>query len=331
MVNYGLRKKGFRMNRLFLHIGMPKTGTTTLQFMLDANRKALEDNSVLYPQTGYTGSLHDRGHHELVRAAKNRNHALYAELRDELDSSAAAVAILSSEEFSLATPSDIGFIKQALEGVDVKIVVYLREQASFVEALYNQAVKTGGEKRERHEFMADMLCAARLNYHAMVNAWAKRFGMENMRVRKYGDQLRIGKTLIDDFCGCVGVDTNWLQIHKGDYNIGVDNKYIEFLRAVNISGVEVGFKNNRIVSGLLRHQRVEGGSGLRIFDAIDRRLIRNFCRASNRALVKDYFPEQAGDLFDADDGVAAVVPAHVPNDVLIEIVQILFAGEDRRN
>ena len=49
--------------RVYLHVGVPKSGTTFLQASLDENKKALKEAGVLYP-SGHLGS--DAGHLDAV-------------------------------------------------------------------------------------------------------------------------------------------------------------------------------------------------------------------------------------------------------------------------
>ncbi|MDN5849769.1 MAG: hypothetical protein L0H63_09065, partial [Nitrococcus sp.] len=52
MFNYLARKKRGRFKRCLLHIGTEKTGTSTIQRFLAANRQALAAEGVLYPTCG---------------------------------------------------------------------------------------------------------------------------------------------------------------------------------------------------------------------------------------------------------------------------------------
>ena len=52
---------------IFIHIGIPKTGTTTLQRFAAANRKRLRPLGLWYPSLREIGSIRHFGHHDIAR------------------------------------------------------------------------------------------------------------------------------------------------------------------------------------------------------------------------------------------------------------------------
>lgn len=313
------------MRKLFLHIGMPKSGTTTIQYVLAENRKLLLDEGVLVPQAGVGAALHQQGHHELSAELKRNEHRVIDDLLIEIEKSKASAVVVSSEELSSLNQRQIEVLGHAFSAYDVKVIVYLREQASFVESLYNQAVKTGAEKRDRHEFLADILSSNRLNYLSIVKAWSGVFGKENIKPKRYDNSFVDGKALLDDFFGCVGVNTDKLNIARVSYNESVDSRYIEFLRVVNRVGFESDVKNAKIVSVLLGPSSYSNGVRTSIFGVTERKLVRNYCKASNRALAKEYFGN-SGDLFKVDDKEVNVVPDAITPELLAEIMSRLVVS-----
>jgi hypothetical protein len=308
------------MKTVFVHIGMSKTGTTTLQFLLDANRALLKSSGFCYPLSGLSSSPHEKGHHELVTATKNRDESVYKALVAEIDKVAAKVVVLSSEGFSVSTQAEIEFLKEMLNCYEVKVVVYVREQASFLESLYNQAVKTGSEVRDRYEFLADMLSSNRLNYYSIVKSWAAVFGKENIVVREYRGSGRGGRQLVEDFFG--------VDFKVVDYNSSVDSRYIEFLRVVNKLGLEQQLKNDKVVSLLLSSGN-SGRDGLSVFGSAERKLIRNYCKHSNKMLAREYLGADGGELFLNGSEKIDVAPDAVTPEVLAEIVSLFLVSTQR--
>jgi hypothetical protein len=316
------------MKTVFVHIGMSKTGTTTLQFHLDANRALLKSSGYCYPLSGLSSSPHEKGHHELVRAAKVRDESVYKALVAEINKTAANAVVLSSEGFSVAAQGEIEFLKKMLDGYEVKIVVYVREQASFLESLYNQAVKTGSEVRDRYEFLADMLSSNRLNYYSVVKGWAAVFGKENIIVREYRAGGSDRRELLEDFFEVVGFDVSCVDIDVKDYNSSVDSRYIEFLRVVNKLGLDPQLKNDKVVSVLLSSGNDVRGS-LKVFGSAERKLIRNYCKHSNKMLAREYFGAGVGELFSSGSENIDVVPDAITPEVLAEIVSLFVVSSHR--
>src|SRR5882724_4089086 len=93
--------------QLYLHIGFPKTGTTSIQMWLTENATALAAHGVLYPATGRGRQEHDYGHHQLPRGLVTKPLSELAvmwpdmtNLREEVDNSPGSTIIVSSEDFA---------------------------------------------------------------------------------------------------------------------------------------------------------------------------------------------------------------------------------------
>ena len=54
--------------QIYLHIGFPKTGTTSIQTWLTEHAAALAAHGVLYPAIGRDGQEYQYGHHRLARS-----------------------------------------------------------------------------------------------------------------------------------------------------------------------------------------------------------------------------------------------------------------------
>src|SRR5688572_8309485 len=91
------------MRTLVLHIGYPKTATSSIQWCLHANRDRLRDRGVYYP---LTGQFLDHSHNRLAFTLFENLHerftdadrdALFASLADEIDGCGCETVVLSSE------------------------------------------------------------------------------------------------------------------------------------------------------------------------------------------------------------------------------------------
>ena len=191
---------------LFLHIGMQKTGTTSLQISMAAARPALAKAGLLYPSGTLGLDLEPtNAHHYLAHAMMGHrfDHTPQADLDlveahcAHLTAAAAGFAgdtILSSEDLSRMPPAAIPRLR-ALLPAETKVMVYLRRQDYWVDSLYGQSLKFGpGQGLEA--FLEQI--APRLDYAALLAAWADSFGPENIVVRAY--ERRARRDLWADFC-----------------------------------------------------------------------------------------------------------------------------------
>ncbi|SEK22573.1 hypothetical protein SAMN05443999_10122 [Roseovarius azorensis] len=135
---------------LWVHIGMPKTGTTALQSYLHRNPGFLHDNGIHYMISGRdrgTGTARLICHNSLAvdmnRTAQTLPPGLAEKFIAEYRDNRPAHCVMSSEMFFAR---DLSALRNALFcQIDdpVRIVVYLRRFDDFIEADYKQRAKNG--------------------------------------------------------------------------------------------------------------------------------------------------------------------------------------------
>lgn len=131
--------------RLILHGGTPKTGTSALQWCLDANREVLAQRGFWYPPSS---NRREPKHQELIGALMATDEARFEECIDsalsEMPSDAHTV-ILSTEgifnhwwDFS---PAAKGMLRGLADRFDFELCVWFRDPESFAAALYAQYLR----------------------------------------------------------------------------------------------------------------------------------------------------------------------------------------------
>lgn len=131
--------------RVFLHVGLPKTGTTYLQTLLWHNRDVLRRQGVLLPGDSARQHLWASGvvreDPKLERRSPEAKHAwdrLVADIN-----AWEGTAIVSHEFFASASATQAEGAVAALAGAEVHVVVTARETLSLVTARWQEYVKNG--------------------------------------------------------------------------------------------------------------------------------------------------------------------------------------------
>lgn len=196
---------------LIIHIGMQKTGTTFLQNALHAHRTELAAQGIHYPHPmAGVGESGGKAHHFIAHAMLGRRlgHTPDADF-DQLGAHVASInaarretggtTVISSEDFSLLRRPQIKRLRTLFPGDGVRILVYLRRQDLWLEALYGQTLKLG-----RHQNAAAFVTRQRhmADYAAVLDPWAEAFGAANVIVRVY--EGFEGGGLWPDFCTAIG-------------------------------------------------------------------------------------------------------------------------------
>ncbi|QDL91791.1 hypothetical protein FDP22_08390 [Paroceanicella profunda] len=146
-------KPGGRRRRIHLHIGAPKTGTTTLQTALATHRRMLAREGAIYPRAGCLASgagvaqhllaLSLRAEYPAFIAPPERQPAeqVWAALLAEIDRAPAGDILLSSEAFFHLDTQAVARVAEYLSGHEVHVVAVERNPLQRLRSRYIQSVK----------------------------------------------------------------------------------------------------------------------------------------------------------------------------------------------
>ncbi|OLT48935.1 hypothetical protein BJF85_10710 [Saccharomonospora sp. CUA-673] len=130
--------------RVYLHIGLPKTGTTSLQELLWHNREVLTADGVAFPG-------HDLGaHHRAVADVHPGRYGGWKEKRTpgswawlvEQAKAHQGTTLISSELLAPASPQEARQVVDAFPFAEVHIVCTVRDLARQIPSVWQENVKT---------------------------------------------------------------------------------------------------------------------------------------------------------------------------------------------
>lgn len=162
--------------KVIVHIGTPKTGTTTIQAALyGAQDRLLSECQTLFASTARNKAPHR--HTSISAAVKSGGedmHAEFSALMKEYERSGARNLFVTDEALSFkgakVSPFFNYFVK---EGFEVDVVCYLRRWDYFAESFYNQMVRLRHFKETPpiDQFWKDQRIISKLNYSVMLADW----------------------------------------------------------------------------------------------------------------------------------------------------------------
>ena len=188
---------------LLLHIGVHKTGTTAIQYLL-AHVEPFGDR-VLYPRSGRSKVRDRNSHKELASAIRKQpgcDEGCWDRLRRELGENPAEIAVLSAEAFSSLQDHEVERLRRELRDSDVRVLVYLRNPLGFMARSYAQAVKSSGYPAPFGDFIRLDDRIARCNYAALMDRWVGVWGCDRVRLQIYD---KVAASLLEDFMAQVPV------------------------------------------------------------------------------------------------------------------------------
>lgn len=244
------------MATVYLHIGLPKTGTTSIQNLLWDNRTLLEKHSICYPDLGFryphVGYL--RNAHFLISSCKtdpnNESEVLvgndYQEAMHQLENLSAKFdkIFLADEALWHAKDNQPAFWKRLIEDLDkrnlsLRIIVYLRRQDDYTQSLYCQKIKAGVISLTFDEFLDSFMRSYPLDYYAYITKLSECVGRDNLILRLYDKSQFLGEehNLFSDFLDIFGLSfKEGFKVQPSDpnaSNASIDETQLELRRILN--------------------------------------------------------------------------------------------------
>lgn len=214
------------MKTLFLHIGMPKAGSTTIQDTLFARRLDLAAAGFRYPDLGESHSkiflslfspkkmkLRPRAIGRLGFTKSSKTYDLgdlERLLVEELTATDASTVIASGEMLFGFKAHQCRDLKALLEPHfdAIRIVAYLRDPVSLANSRAQQNVK-GGRSTIAEMSDPDAIRAGRSplvpRYREPIESWSEAFGADALILREFDPRAFAGGDLMIDFGQVIGL------------------------------------------------------------------------------------------------------------------------------
>ena len=210
------------IDHLIVHIGIYKTGTTSLQSVLSANRGILKAHGVHYPDHGLDS------HSTLASSVMQKNWG-WADRGETTFSpwywnnfvkdlaKLTGTVLISSEFFCQADDAQVAKIKASLPNCKITVVIGLRPLNELLWSTYQQLIKFGRHYSvdEWLQSVFDDFDSGNLNsgfwlrnhQDRLISRWGEEFGKENLRiVTSDPRQPALALNLIKDLAGMSQVE-----------------------------------------------------------------------------------------------------------------------------
>ncbi len=241
--------------KIFLHIGLPKTGTTYLQCQFETNRQLMEDHGIFVPNTG---QLVGRDHNLLALSLQPSRwsqfpdsitktlHNIWSDLLEEIDESESSAILITSEAFSweLNIRALVEKVFQKLNAFSVTIILTTRDKHDFILSMYHHLIRMG-----RYEYSLENMFnefSAQWEAEFYQELWGSVFGVENLILIDY-EEIK-GDTIHEKFLNKVFPNHNipFCQFKNPEMlnrNISATQRFLDFLEELRRSGLSTdGFE-----------------------------------------------------------------------------------------
>ena len=250
--------------KLFVHIGPPKTGSTSIQHMLHVLAPSLEQCGV-----HVVVASSDQGHHwsliggvteppTLDKPCSNRiYHWRY--VLDELVRCSAERFVLSSERCAIPDARrgvirQLGYLQSGAD-LEIEVVGFVRPQWQWAESYWCQSIASGVELRRFEECVGGWFADTRmdyneLDYNEIFRPWRDNFGRVTVRPL---EKSQLPQGLLVQFLGLIGIHDERLfrattRLRQQNPRLGA--KELEIRRMVGLALARQGVEPRRRASAV---------------------------------------------------------------------------------
>ncbi len=301
------------MGTVYLHIGMPKTGTSALQMFLAQNQQLLNQKGFSYPDMPFSfQNVGQRRNAHFLTLWEHKDDAKewqqgFVIVREEFRSY--DKVILSDENIWSRQRLD-DFWESVTEGfsqigADIRVIVYLRSQDDQVESNWNQKVK---DKKTRMQISFEQFMEEEryyympFDYKSALDRIASYVGKDNIIVRVYEKQQFLGGNIFSDFLSAVGLElTDDYELPEYAANVRLPNSAVEIKRLINSAyeGEEVPDFYREVISRAFGMKTIQEAPehDTSMFSPVMREKFMSKYAAGNAAVAREYVHHADGILF----------------------------------
>lgn len=260
--------KNGKINKVILHVGLHKTGTTSIQNTLftKINNKLLEKNDYLFPQSlprNHSIPIYSafcdypENYHINIRQGysiaeiKDINKRYLERLKLEIAEREQSKLIISGEGISFLSIDNLNALKKYLISISksdvmIKVVIYVRNPVSWSKSAIQQDIKEGKTYQDSLKAVTNVL---KNLFRNRMNAFGQVFGKESIDVYTFEEAVAHKYGPVGHFLSTLGFESS--EIHK--FNIIRANESISL-----IAGEILSFINEKmpiIKDGKLNERR----------------------------------------------------------------------------
>lgn len=167
------------MTKPIIHIGLHKTGSSSLQLFVYFNKEKLETQGIYLPTAGWLNGAHHQLCYDILEIANwDAEKRSLTELRSEVSEGYIAdlAPLLTSEEFERFNSDEVSELLNALGTNSANVIVYLRRQDEYILSDYAQQIKMGAELPDFDEYLENISRDLRFDYENTIQQWTDACG-----------------------------------------------------------------------------------------------------------------------------------------------------------
>ena len=223
--------------KLYLHIGLHKTGTTSIQLFMHKNATQIHDDYGVCYLPIPSDDIVPYQHRFLNKLMISNEEEFINQFEKSLNN--ADTILISSECFLEKSEyaEQLAKLKHLFD--ETHIIIYLRRQDEWIESLYKQVImynhKIGFTIDEwLDKILFDGYLYYNANFLETLNRWSLIFGKENITLRSFDKEKLHDGNIVSDFCQVLSIPSQHFNNNQIHANAGIKNREIvEMYRLTN--------------------------------------------------------------------------------------------------
>ncbi len=235
---------------LNVHIGMNKTGSTSLQRFLFANRASLRERGIIYPAlevfmfqgahhrlAGSFSPRHDWAELQKCAGGIDNPETVLSILREEIGRlKNSRQIVISSELFGIENSGKaISALQEIRDLCDIRIIIYIRNYPDYLESLLAHRITYSDYDKDlvTEEFKRDFCMQLKGHYSRIIDPYSRGFGRENVIVRVMEKGQLRGGGILSDFLSLLGQEMDGKYQATGIKNVSLQRNGLEYMMIMN--------------------------------------------------------------------------------------------------
>lgn len=276
------------MPKLILHVGTGKTGTTSIQVALKRNEVALAERGFHVVEARRT--LPQLAKHKLNwRDPKDQGWAEFAAEAERVRPTGRHL-IMSNEGLWRVSPDDLKHLAEVFSGYEPMVVMYVREQAEWIQSSLLQKQKRKRKRFDLHnQKKVDRWIRRRpLDYLTVCQGMERALGAGCVHARIFNRSAFVDGDLLVDFFQAIGVsDPHQLDLAQVESNPSLAAQFADILVRAQRGDDGTRLHNKQMQD--LACRLTANGVGSRFFLSRERvEALREDLRPHNEQFFRDY-------------------------------------------
>lgn len=275
-----------RSKNLYIHIGLHKTGTTSIQLFMHNNCEIIQKKYGVTYVPVPSDDIAPYQHRYLNKLMISDEDAFLEIFKNNSKSSrnfvVSSECFLEKDEYA----SQLSKLKNIFK--NVYIIIYIRRQDDWIESLYKQVVLYNHKiKHTINEWIELFLSGGYLYYNAnfkeTIDRWASIFGEENIILRSFDTNQLYNSNVVCDFCNILKITSSKFNNYKIHVNKGVRSR--EVVEMYRITNGQLSLEKQKEIAGQMI---INPSDNLSFMSPEQRKGIMNHFELENNIISKNY-------------------------------------------